>query len=229
MAFQPILDCKTKSVFAYEALVRGEFGEGASEVFERVNAENVYTFDQVCRIAAIRTIASLDKSTVVSINFLPNAIYEPETCLARTVETMQSCHYPFENVIFEVTEHEKIENHDLLCDVFQTYREKGFRTAIDDFGEGFAGLNLLAEFQTHFIKLDIRLIQGIHDNKVKQSILAGIQITCQQLGIELIAEGVEDIQDYRYLLANHIRYMQGFLFAKPELEALPEINWSKLD
>lgn len=225
MAFQPIVDVEDKKVFAYEALVRGENGEGAGFIFDKVTEENKYSFDQQCRVTAIRDIAKLDPTAHVSINFLPNAIYEPETCLARTLAAAEKYKFPREHIIFEVTEHEKIENQALLRDVFSTYKAKGFRTAIDDFGEGFAGLNLLADFQPEFLKLDMKLVQGINHDKVKQSILSGIQTTAANLGIQLIAEGIEDKDDYLFLKYNKIKYMQGYFFAKPELEGLPTINW----
>lgn len=225
MAFQPIVNVEEKSVFAYEALVRGENGEGAGYIFDKVTEANKYSFDQACRVTAIQTIAKLDPTAHVSINFLPNAIYDPETCLARTLASAEKYGFPRENIIFEVTEHEKIENQALLRDVFATYKAKGFRTAIDDFGEGFAGLNLLAKFQPDCLKLDMNLIQGINNDKVKQSILSGIQTTASSLNVELIAEGIEDKDDFLFLKYNKIKYMQGFFFAKPELEGLPTINW----
>ncbi|WMS86820.1 EAL domain-containing protein [Pleionea litopenaei] len=225
MAFQPIVDVETRRVFAHEALVRGEQGEGAGFVFDRVTENNKYSFDQTCRVTAIRDIARLDPTSHVSINFLPNAIYDPETCLARTLAAADKYNFPRENIIFEVTEHEKIENRALLRDVFSAYKAKGFRTAIDDFGEGFAGLNLLAEFQPDILKLDMKLVQGISNDKVKQSILSGIQTTANHLNVELIAEGIEDRADYLFLKTNKIKYMQGYFFAKPKLEGLPSINW----
>lgn len=228
MAFQPIVDVKNKVVFSYEALVRGQAGQGAGYVFSKVTDENKYIFDQQCRIAAIEEIAKLNTSATVNINFLPNAIYKPETCLSRALQTAQKVNFPHDQIIFEVTESEKIENHKLLLDVFRTYHRMGFRTAIDDFGQGFAGLNLLAKFQPDFLKLDMKLVQGISQDKVKQAILAGINMTSQQLGIEVIAEGIETREDYLYLRDKGIRYMQGYYFAKPTLERLPEIDWTQL-
>src|SRR5690606_29230594 len=157
MAFQPIVNVSQRQVFAYEALVRGSQGEGAGHVLSQVNSQNMYTFDQTCRIRAIETAAQIKLPTTLSINFMPNAIYEPETCLAKTLETANRTQFPRENIIFEVTEHEKIENRELLVDVFRTYRAHGFKTAIDDFGEGYAGLNLLADFLPDYLKIDMNL------------------------------------------------------------------------
>jgi len=225
MAMQPIVNVKTREIFAYESLVRGANGEGAGEVLSRVTEDNKYTFDQTCRIRAIETAAKLNIQTNLSINFMPNAIYEPETCLAQTLKTANETGFPRERIIFEVTEHEKIENHALLVDVFKTYREYGFRTAIDDFGQGYAGLNLLADFQPDFLKIDMNLIRNIHEDRTKKAILAGIISVAKELDIELIAEGIETQGEYEYLREKEIALMQGYYFAKPLVEEAGQPNW----
>src|SRR5690606_37387729 len=77
MAFQPIVDVRTETVFAYEALVRGQDGGGAGSVLTQVSPENRYAFDQLCRTTAIEWASKLDLTadgTSLSINFLPNAV-----------------------------------------------------------------------------------------------------------------------------------------------------------
>lgn len=218
MAYQPIVDISNRTVFAFEALVRGENGEGAGEVLGRVTPDLIYSFDQKCRMTAIETAAEIGIPGKISINFLPNAIYEPETCLARTLETANRVGFPKENIIFEVTEHEKIENHDLLKDVFATYRKHGFLTAIDDFGEGYAGLNLLSDFQPDLLKIDMNLIRDISQDRVKRAIVKGVISVASDLGIRSIAEGIETKEEFEALQELGIVLMQGYYFGKPELE-----------
>lgn len=220
MAFQPIVRVQTREVYAYEALVRGSDGEGAGEVLSRVNSDNIYSFDQTCRVTAIETASRLGIQEKLSINFLPNAIYEPETCLERTLRTAKKLNFPHRNIIFEVTEHEKIENYALLVEVFEAYKRHGLLTAIDDFGEGYAGLNLLADFQPDIIKLDMALIRNIHERRVSQIILKGILAVACELDIVIIAEGVETQDEYSYLFDQGIDLMQGYYFAKPLVEQL---------
>ncbi len=220
MAFQPIVQVQTREVYAYEALVRGSAGEGAGEVLARVNSDNIYSFDQTCRVTAIETANRLGLQEKLSINFLPNAIYEPETCLERTLRTAKKLNFAHKNIIFEVTEHEKIENYALLVEVFDTYKRHGMLTAIDDFGEGYAGLNLLADFQPDIIKLDMALIRNIHERRVSQIILKGILAVACELEISIIAEGVETQDEYSYLFDQGIELMQGYHFAKPAIEHL---------
>ena len=86
MAFQPIVDLETKSVFAYEALVRGKDGAGAGAVLSRVTNDNRYAFDQTCRVRAVQLASELGLNCKLSINFLPNAVYRPETCWWQAVD-----------------------------------------------------------------------------------------------------------------------------------------------
>lgn len=221
MAFQPIVDLSTRSVFAYEALVRSKGGESAAGILSQVNESNRYRFDQAIRVRAIELATRLQLNTHLSINFLPNAVYRPETCIRATLEAAKLYHFPVERIIFEVTEGEHIEDKAHLAGIIAEYKRQGFKTAIDDFGAGYSGLNLLAEFQPDFIKLDLALVRNIQHDRVKQAILHGIMTVCYEVGIEIIAEGIESEAECKFLATAGIRYMQGFYFAKPELERLP--------
>ncbi|MDW8466617.1 MAG: EAL domain-containing protein [Chloroherpetonaceae bacterium] len=156
------------------------------------------------------------------MNFLPNAVYHPETCIRTTLEAAKLYSFPIERIIFEVTEGEKIEDRAHLAAIIKEYKRQGFKTAIDDFGAGYSGLNLLAEFQPDFIKLNVALVRNIHQDRIRQAILHGILTVCKEVGIEIIAEGIESVDERNFLAASGIRYMQGFLFARPELERLPK-------
>ena len=96
------------------------------------------------------------------------------------------------------------------------------KVAIDDFGAGYAGLNLLSEFQPEFIKLDMHLVRGIESNGPRQAIVRGIVRTCADLGIDIIAEGVETVNEFQWLYQEGIKFYQGRLFADPAFEQLPQ-------
>ncbi|PCK32364.1 EAL domain-containing protein [Pseudoalteromonas piscicida] len=228
MAFQPIVDIQARAVFSYEALVRGKNGESAYEILNNVNDENQYAFDQHCRVTAIETFSQLSKTDNLNINFMPQAIYEPQACLATTIKSAKRCQFPAPQIIFEVTEQEQVVSRAFLTKIFKTYRQNGFKTAIDDFGEGYAGLSLLSGFQPDLIKLDMSLITDIATNPAKQAILKGISLTCDLLGVRLLAEGVETKSEYEYLKLSGIKLMQGYYFAKPQVESLPAVDWSKV-
>jgi len=225
MAFQPIISASRHSVFAYEALVRGPNGEAAATVLSRVTRRNRYAFDQSCRRTAIELAARLglvQSGAYLSINFIPGAMYEPENCVRATLAAARRAKLPPDRLIFEVTEGEEVLEPSHLAKIFSVYRRHGFRPAIDDFGAGYAGLNLLAEFQPSIIKLDRKLIQDIGSSRPRQSIVRGVLSVCSDLDITPIAEGVETDSEYRTLCALGIDLFQGYLFARPAFEAFPE-------
>ncbi len=219
MALQPIVDLESRSVFAQEALARGVNGEPAGRVFEQVNDSNRYRFDQTCRVKAIALAARLGVDSLLSINFLPNAVYRPELCIRTTLNAAADYGFPAERIIFEVTEGERVSDHAHLRDILQHYQQIGFRTAIDDFGAGYSGLNLLADFQPNLVKLDMALIRNIHQYKSRQAICRAIVQLCRDLDIGVIAEGVETRDELSALRDLGIRLFQGYYFAKPAFEA----------
>jgi EAL domain-containing protein (putative c-di-GMP-specific phosphodiesterase class I) len=227
MAFQPIIDMETGRPFAYEALVRGLNGEGAWSVLSQVNAENRYAFDQQCRVKAIETATRaglLDGPARLSINFLPNAVYSPKACIQLTLKTAAANGFPTDRLIFEFTENEKMADPDHVANIIQTYQQMGFGTALDDFGAGHAGLGLLARFQPDIIKLDMELIRGLDSSAPRRMIVSAITRMAGDLGITVIAEGIETEGELAALRGVGVRYIQGFLLARPAVEKLPVVT-----
>lgn len=223
-AFQPIVDIRRRTIYAHESLVRGPEGQSAASVLAQVNDSNRYQFDQACRIKAVSTAARLGMQEKLSINFLPNAVYRPELCIRTTFETAEQCKFPLERIIFEVTEGERVQDRAHLVSIFHAYRRFGFLTAIDDFGAGYAGLNLLAEYQPHLVKIDMDLVRNIDSHRPRQVIVASIATMCRDLGIEILAEGVETRAECEFLAQAGIPLMQGYWFSKPVFQGLASID-----
>jgi len=222
-AYQPIVDLRDQSIFAHEALVRGVNGEGAQSVLERINDQNRYRFDQLCRTRAISTAAELGMREHLSINFLPNAVYRPELCIRSTLEAARAHNFPLDRLIFETVESEHLENNLHLTHILREYREFGFKTAIDDFGAGYAGLTLLADFQPDLIKLDMALVRDVHRDGVRQAIVRGVVTMCTELGVTVVAEGIEHAEERDFLADCGIYLMQGYWFARPAFKALAQV------
>ncbi len=224
MAFQPIIDLQTSRPFAYEALVRGPNGESAASILGKVNDDNRYQFDQACRVKAIELSCELgliqQTDVLLSINFLPNAVYQPAACIRATLEAADRCGLDPTRLMFEVTEGEQVGDPAHLVDIFTEYRRRGFTTAIDDFGAGYSGLNLLARFQPHVIKLDMELTRHIDADPIRQAIVSGILLVANKLNILIIAEGIETAEEKNTLSDFGVRYMQGYHFARPTIGQL---------
>lgn len=227
MAFQPIVNVEARSVFAHEALVRGLEGQGAGLVLGRVSEENRYAFDQLCRTTAIELAASLDMAALgsdLSINFLPDAVYEPRACIQLTLAAAARTGFPLDRIIFEFTENQALDTVHIL-NILRSYREMGFKTAIDDFGSGYAGLGLITRFQPDLVKLDMGLIRGIGTDLVKRTVVRHTLAMLRDLGIEPICEGVETVEEFTVLRDMGVSLMQGYLLARPALSSLATVTW----
>ena len=222
-AFQPIVDVDSRRIFSYEALVRVENGNSAGDGLQGVDRAVRYRFDQACRVKAVKLAAALGIDTFLNINFMPNAVYQPRLCIRSTLAAAREYGFPIDRIMFEVIESEQVADHDHLRSIISEYQAQGFSTDLDDFGAGHAKLNLLADYQPNFIKLDMRLVRGIDRDKARQAIIKGIVGVCESLNITLIAEGVETDNEWKWLRDAGIALFQGYYFAKPEFEALPVV------
>lgn len=227
MAFQPIYDAVAGRVWGYEALVRGLAGEGAYSVLSQVSPEQKYRFDQDCRVKAIELASRLfpaDESLMLSINFMPNAVYEPAACLRATLSAARRNNFPTSAIMFEFTENEEVADTAHLQNIITEYRKHGFTTAIDDFGAGHAGLGLLVDFQPDLLKIDMKLLRDVDTSPARQAVVDGIVGIAEKLDITVLAEGIETEAEYLVLKAAGIRLFQGYWFAKPAFEELPAVR-----
>jgi EAL domain-containing protein (putative c-di-GMP-specific phosphodiesterase class I) len=219
-AFQPIVNIETRTVFAYEALVRGPANEPAGAVFGAVAAELLHRFDHAARLRAIELAASLGLETSLSLNFMPQSLESSPGAISSTIDAALEAGIAAENLIIEVTEGEMIHDATGFAERLNTHRARGIRFAIDDFGAGYSGLNLLAEFQPDEVKLDMHLVRDIESKGPRQAIVRAVIQACDDLGIDVIAEGVETEAEYRWFKRRGVRLFQGYLFARPGFEAL---------
>ena len=226
MAFQPIVDVEAGTIWGYESLVRGVAGESAFQVLSQLTPENRYAFDQACRVKAIELAGEklADPTAKLSINFLPNAVYEPKACIRATLGAAAKAQFDTSRLMFEFTENERMEDVSHVQHIVAEYKRMGFTTALDDFGAGYAGLALLAQFQTDLIKIDMELIRGVATSPAKQAIIAGIVGIARQLGITVLGEGVETEAELLMLRGAGIRLIQGYYFAKPMLETFQTLG-----
>lgn len=225
MAFQPIVDLGHGRVWGYEALVRGPNGEPAISVIDQVTDATKYQFDQAARVMAIETAGSLFKADDLrlSINFMPNAVYEPNACIQKSLAAAKRAQFPHQNLMFEFTENERMIDPNHVQRIVEAYRKLGFWTALDDFGAGYAGMALLSRLEPDLIKIDMELVRDIHLSRSKQAIVAGIVGIARTLDIQVLAEGVEQAEEVTLLRSAGISLFQGYYFARPALMSLPDV------
>jgi EAL domain-containing protein (putative c-di-GMP-specific phosphodiesterase class I) len=222
-AFQPIINSKEKQINSFEALVRGPHGEPAESILNRLTDENVHRFDEICRWKAITMASRLKLTNRLNINLTARALYQVDLNITATFKASLNSGFPVNNIIFEVIESESLTDRRNLYKNLRLLQEFGFQTAIDDFGMGYSGLKLLLEYQPNYVKVDRYLIANIHREPVKQSVFYGIRKMCDHLSIEMVAEGVEKDEEYKWLLGEGVVFYQGFYFARPAFESLPTV------
>jgi EAL domain-containing protein (putative c-di-GMP-specific phosphodiesterase class I) len=220
-AFQPIVNMTTREMISYECLVRGTNGESAHSVLSAVQAEDLYDFDEKLRVGAIRLAAKLGNRFSLNLNFLPGSLEQSHTAISSTINAARECGIQPESLTIEISEGEVIRDIKGFARLIDNERQSGIKLSIDDFGAGYAGLNLLAELQPDSIKLDMQLARGVESRGPRQAIVRGIQRTCLDLGIDVIAEGVETEAEYLWFHSEGIELFQGYLFCKPLFEELP--------
>lgn len=220
-AFQPIVDTESQAIKAYEALVRGPGGESAWSVLQQFSGDELLRFDGAGRLSALSLAAELGIECELSLNLLTDSLALDPSVLDQTVDHAASLGIEAKQLIFEVSETEAIENPRHFLELVDPLRATGVKFSLDDFGAGYSGLNLLAEFQPDTIKLDLTLVRDIHRKGARQAIIRGVLCTCEDLGIDVVAEGVECVEEYDWLWLEGIRLFQGYLFAKPGFEELP--------
>ncbi len=220
-AYQPIVDAQARRTVSYEALVRGRANESAFKVFQQVATSNMRSFDANCRGIAVEMSCRLGNPCHLNLNFLPQGLFSAEEAIRSTVQAANRNNLALDHITLEVTEDEVIEDQPHFAELLDEYRAMGMKLSIDDFGAGHSGLNLLADFQPDQLKLDMKLVRNIATMGARQSIVRAIIGVCRDLGIELIAEGVETLDEYAWFADHGVRLFQGYLFSKPGFEGLP--------
>ena len=126
--------------------------------------------------------------------------------------------------MFEFTENERMTDVAHVQRIVAEYRKHSFTAALDDFGAGYAGLNLLASFQPDYIKIDMDLIHGIAISPARQIIIACLLTMARELDVAVIAERIETEAELMTLRAAGVTLFQGYLFAKPAIASLPNVQ-----
>ncbi|RHW34715.1 EAL domain-containing protein [Lysinibacillus yapensis] len=214
---QPIVD-GSENVYGYEMLARFHDGNGGVlSPFEVFNAAKLrsrtFSLDRLCRLTAVKSAAFV--SGKVFINFIPTAIYSPEHCLQSTVQLANELNIEPSRFVFEVVETEEVEDLAHLKKILMYYKEKGFEYALDDVGEGFSTAEALKQLEPHFMKLDMKYVQGVSMDERKQAVAKDFLNTALRVGAVPLAEGIEKREDFIWLKNEGYKLFQGYYFGKP--------------
>jgi len=213
MVTQPIISCGQRSVLAYEALVRtGEpTFRSPPELFDAAErlGKTAEIGRRIRRLVA-DLIPSAPPSALIFVNLHPADLEDEELYAESGVLT------PFaKRVVLEITERATLEGIRGLRDRVERLRALGFRIAIDDLGAGYAGLSSCAALEPDVVKADMSLVRGIDASPIRQKLMRAIVALSNDLGVQLIAEGVETAAEHEYVAALGAHAVQGYFFARP--------------
>lgn len=223
VAFQPKVDITNGQVDAFEALIRwvepdgnirmpGEFIELASELGLLDDITRFALRDVVCNLPQLST--RFGDHITVSLNVAaPQA--GDVTFMRSFIKELAATGYA-RSIVLELTEDALVATQRFQHQVLPELRELGVRVSIDDFGTGYSSLSTLADITADEVKVDRAFITAIHDRPRSQGILKAIESLCTALGIDMVAEGVETVEELAYLRGQTtIRLVQGYYFSKP--------------
>jgi EAL domain-containing protein (putative c-di-GMP-specific phosphodiesterase class I) len=224
--YQPIVDRETQ-IYGYEMLSRFQNEDGSTiypnEIFPAAKSRGrLYALDRVCRMTAVKYAAALEGKKAF-INFIPTSIYSPEFCLRSTTELALQLGVDPAQLVFEVVETEQVEDMNHLKRILAYYKEKGFHYALDDVGEGYSTIEMLADLEPQYMKLDMKFVNGVAEDEKKQKVALKFLKKALEVGSTPLAEGVETREDFDWLKAQGYQLFQGYYFGKPAASPLQEI------
>jgi len=219
MAFQPIVDYRRRRVFGYEALLRTEEPSlphpgaviSAAERLRRMNE-----LGRSVRNLAASALQSAPSDALLFVNVHTRDLLDEDLYRVGAPLTKMA-----ERVVLEITERAAIDD---VADVrahVTNLRRLGFRIAIDDLGAGYAGLSSFAALEPEIVKLDMSLVRNVNDSPIRQRLIGSMTTLCVDMGMQVIAEGIENTAECDTVRQSGCNLMQGYLFARPGRQ-LPE-------
>jgi EAL domain-containing protein (putative c-di-GMP-specific phosphodiesterase class I) len=213
MVYQPIVSWSRRCAFGYEALVRSSEPSmphpGAMfEAAEKLSRTS--DLGRQIRAKCGDPLSNADPDITLFVNLhsrdlLDEVLYDPNAPLTAWSN----------RTVLELTERAAIDGIDDIAERIARLRQLGFRIAVDDIGAGYSGLNSFATVQPDFVKLDITLVRGLDTDPVRRRLVRLLAELCNDLGIFVVAEGVETTAERDALVELGIDLLQGYLFARP--------------
>ncbi|HVY25700.1 MAG TPA: EAL domain-containing protein [Polyangiaceae bacterium] len=222
MAFQPIVHTASRRVFAYEALVRSDSTLGGpAELFDAAErTQRTHELGRSIRRKVAEAAAAAPPDALLFVNVHASELNDNEL-----VSESAPLSKIADRVVLELTERSALHQVAGLRTRLARLRKVGFRIALDDLGEGYAGLTGVLQLLPDFVKLDMSLVRGIDRSSRQRSLVKGVaQICSKDLGIQVVCEGVERVEERDALITNGLELQQGYLFARPAA-GFPVPSW----
>lgn len=209
VVFQPIVDLREKRVFAYEALVRSSSShfKGPPALFDdAIKSGHLGALGRVIR----ELIVQYSPAYPLFVNIHPNEFDE-----GWLVQPDDPVFAHDHSVYLEITESVPLSHVTLCHTVLSEIRRRGVFLAVDDLGAGYSNLKYIADLAPEMVKLDRDLIVDLKPGTRQQRLVRSIVRLCEELGTEVVAEGIETEAEALAVMDTGAHYGQGYYFARP--------------
>jgi len=222
MAYQPIVRVADRSLFGYEALLRSEEKALPHPGAILDAAERLGRLDDLgrrIRAAACAPVPGAPPGSVFFVNLHAHDLMDESLLSSKSPLSAMA-----NRVVLEITERASLDGVKDVRDKIAELRRMGFRIAIDDLGAGYAGLTSFASLEPEFVKLDMSLVREVDRNPTKEKLIRSMTSLCKELGMMVVAEGVETMAEREILVTIGCDLLQGYLLAKPG-RPFPTFAW----
>jgi EAL domain-containing protein (putative c-di-GMP-specific phosphodiesterase class I) len=215
MAFQPIIAWRERRIFGYEALLRSDepLMKNPADIIDA--AERLGRLHELGRAVRAKVAAAASAPESAEVKLFVN-LHSADL----NDEELYSAAAPLSSiggrVVLEVTERASLYGVKDVAACVARLTALGFQIAIDDLGAGYAGLTSFTQLEPKFAKLDMSIVRGVDTDSRRQSIIRSMKKLCDELGVLVVAEGVETVAERDMLAELGCDLLQGYLFARPE-------------
>lgn len=218
VVYQPLVDLKTKKIFAYEALVRSKSPEFESPMALFAAAVRHSCTGELGRLIRELAIAGCNTHPLF-LNIHPaelndKFLVQPDDPLFRHTE----------DVFLEITEGVPLSHFRLCQSILNEVRGRGVYLVVDDLGAGYSNLRYIADLHPRVVKLDRDLIAGLRKGTRMFKLVSAIVVLCRELDAMVVAEGIETPEELEAAIEAGARFGQGYLLAKPAFPP-PPVTW----
>lgn len=214
--FHPIVQIADKRVVGHEALTRpigAQAFDSVEELFAFAESTDLLgAFERLCRTTAIKSAATLPGRGLLFLNASPRAVEDPDWSSGAVDALLAQSGMSPKQVVVEITERLAVAHIDTFSGVLRSFKERGYRVAVDDMGAGYASLQSLASIEPEFLKFDVSLVRDIDKSSIKKSLLESLRSLADKIRARVIAEGIEREEERATLLSLGVELGQGFLF-----------------
>jgi EAL domain-containing protein (putative c-di-GMP-specific phosphodiesterase class I)/GGDEF domain-containing protein len=226
--FQPLVDIDRAALLGYEALTRGPADSPLHSplvLFEAAaQAGRLIELERMVLRRALRRFRELGLPGQIFLNVTVDTVLAAEARVPGFVGELAEIGLSPSRIVFEITETRPILEYARLGRVLDALRSHGFVVALDDLGEGFAGLKRWMEIRPDFVKIDRHFIDGVAQEPLKQQFVRSILEMAATSGCKVVAEGLEQPADLAVLRRLGVPFCQGYLIARPSATPRPQLR-----